>query len=234
MKKQMVGGVPGNLLGMLADLLHKIQNGIISMQELARFLKRENPFETPSYHKFLNDWEKFYKQVFGITVDLSQVHVPVPRDGFNWLVVMLQGLTAQKLFDKCKELFHVWKWTDKSLDDVIDQTKSVRTSVNGCYAIWLRDRVEADEELKNRSANDLEQSNVQSITLEERLLLELFYFWKTKRHLDIQNWTLCSGSRALDGDVPGVGWRSHDGGLGVDGCNPDDADGSRRSRETVS
>ena len=234
MKKQMVGEVPGNLLGMLADLLHKIQNGIISIGELTRFLKRENPFETPSYHNFINEWEKFYKKVFGLTVDLSQVRIPIPRDGFNWLVVMLQGLTAQKLFDKCKELFGAWKWTDKSLNDILDQTKSVCSSINGHYAIWLRDRVEADEELRNRSANNLQQDNVQGITLEERLLLELFYYWKTKKHLDIDNWTLCSGSRYDDGSVPSVGWGCFSDGLSVSWSSPDGARGSLRSRETVS
>jgi hypothetical protein len=234
MKKKMVGEVPGNLLGMLADLLHKIQNGVIRIEELARFLKRENPFEAPSYHKFINEWEKFYQKVFGLTVDLSQVRVPDPRDGFNLLVVMLQGLTAQKLFDKCKELFRAWKWTDKNLDEILDQAKSVHNPANGNYAIWLRDRVEADEELKNRSANNLQQDNVRGITLEGRLLLELFYYWKTGKHLDVQNWTLCSGSRCFGGSVPDVSWSSGVDRLDVSWYGPGSSDDSLRSRETVS
>ncbi len=234
MKKQMVGDVPGNLLGMLADLLHKIQHGIITVQELARFLKRENPFKTPSYHRVVLEWEKFYKKIFNITIDLSNVRIPEKRDSFNWLLIMIPGLTAQKLYDKCEELFRSWKWTGKSLDEILDQTKSARNPANGTYAIWLRDRVEADEELKNKSANDLQQSDTQGITLEERLLLELFFYWKTKKHLDVISWTLCSGSRYRDGCVPGVGWRGYCGGLDVGGCDPDRAPGSLRSREAVS
>jgi len=229
----MVGNVPGNLLGMLADLFHKIQHGVITVQELARFLRRENPFEIPSYSKLVNEWQKFYQKIFNITADLSQVRIPAKRDSFNWLVIMLQSITAQKLYDKCKELFHAWKWTDKSLDDVLDQAKSSRNPVNGTYAIWLRDRVEADEELKNKSVNDLQQSNIQGITLEERLLLELFYYWKTRKHLDIQNWTLCSGSRFGDGYVPSVDWVSLYDTLHVRWVNPDRAYGSLRSREVV-
>jgi hypothetical protein len=231
MKKSMVGDVPGNLLGMLADLLHKIQNGVIAVQELALFLKRENPFEIPSYHKLVNEWQKFYQKVFNITADFSQVRISSQRDGFNWLVIMLQGLTAQKLFDKCKELFCAWKWTDKNLDEILDQTKSARNPASGNYAIWLRDRVEADEELKNRSANNLQQSNIQGITLEERLLLELFHYWKHKKHLDIDNVTLCSGSRDNDGRVPGVRWYSYDDRLSVYWYHPDGAGGSLRARE---
>ena len=227
----MVGEVPGNLLGMLADLLHKIQHGIITVQELGRFLKRENPFEIPSYHKLVNEWQRFYKKVFNLVIDLSQVRIPEKRDGFNWLIIMLQGLTAQKLYDKCKELFRCWKWTDKSLDEVLDQSKSDRNPANGNYAIWVRDRVEADEELRNRSANGLQRDGIQGITLEERLLLELFYYWKTKKHFDISNITLCSGSRCSGGLVPYVRWFRFDDRLYVGWCSPDSADDALRSRE---
>jgi len=230
----MVGEVPGNVLGMLADLLHKIQHGVITVQELAHFLKRENPFEPPSYHKFILEWQKFYQKIFNITIDLSQVRIPEPKQGFNWLIIMLQGLTAQKLYDKCKVLFGAWKWTDRILDEVLDQTKSVRNPANGTYAVWVRDRVEADEELKNKSANDLQKANIQSITLEECLLLELFYWWKTEKHLDILNWTLCAGSRFDGGRVPRVHWFGYYDQLGVDWCSSDCASDRLRAREVVS
>lgn len=231
MKKQMVGDVPGNVLGMLADLLHKIQHGIITVQELARFLKREHPFENSSHHKLILEWEKFYQKVFNISVDLSQVRIPEPKEGFNWLVILIQGMTAQKLFNKCKELFRAWKWTDRNLDAIV---KSDRNPAHGTYAVWFRDRVEADEELKDFSANDLKQRNIPGITLEERLVLELFYYWKTKKHLDINNVTLCSGSRYDDGSVPYVNWSSVRDTLYVDWYHPTHVAGRLRSREAVS
>jgi hypothetical protein len=165
---------------------------------------------------------------------LSDICVPEKQDGFNWLIIMLQGLTAQKLFDKCQELFGVWKWTDKSLDDVLNQAKSICNPKDGTYAIWIRDRVEADEELKNRSANNLEQNHIPGITLEERLLVELFYYWKTNKHLDINNITLCSGSRYDDGTVPGMSWGGSLDRLRVFWCRPDDAHDALRARQTVS
>jgi len=231
MKKQMVGSVPGNVLGMLADLLHKIQHGVITVQELARFLKRENPFEDSPHCKLVLEWEKFYQKVFSVSIDLSQVRIPEPKEGFNWLVILIQGMTAQKLFDKCKEMFRAWKWTDKNLDDVV---KSDRNPANAPYAVWFRDRVEADEELKNLSANDLKQRNIPGITLEERLLLELFYYWKTKKHLDINNVTLCSGSRYDGGLVPSVLWNGCSDELFVLWYTPDDASDGLRVREAVS
>lgn len=44
MKKDNVGGVPGNILGMLADLMHKLQHGTITPDELGKFLQIKNPY----------------------------------------------------------------------------------------------------------------------------------------------------------------------------------------------
>lgn len=43
MKKKMIGSVPGNILGMLADLMHKLQHGVITPEQLNHFLKGQNP-----------------------------------------------------------------------------------------------------------------------------------------------------------------------------------------------
>ena len=40
----MIGDVPGNVLGMLADLCHKLKAGTIKPEELELFLKKQNPF----------------------------------------------------------------------------------------------------------------------------------------------------------------------------------------------
>jgi len=212
----------------------------LSLEQLQLFVEHRNPFEVAQtaisgrFDKLKKEWQKFYKQVFNLDADFPNLTIPAKRDVFNWLIIMLQGLTAQKLYDRCKELFGAWRWVDKSLDEVLDQTKSARNPANGTCAIWIRDRVEADEELKNKSANDLKQENIQGITLEERLLLELFYWWKTKKHLDIDNRTLCSGSRCVGGVVPYVHWRRFYDRLDVRWSYPVDAYDRLRSRQAVS
>jgi len=153
----------------------------------------------------LHNWEKFYGEVFGIATDLSGVKVPEKVQGFDRLIVVAQGMTSEKLFKKCKELFPSWKYTDKDLDEFV---QSERTAKNSAYAVWFRDTVEADEDLKNLSTEDLESKEIPGITLEERLLMELKYFWETGKHLDINNVTLCSGSRYSVGSVPRVYWHS--------------------------
>jgi len=172
------------------------------------------------------EWQRFCEEVFGIKTDFSELVLPEKQEGFNWLLVMLEGMTANRIFDKCKERFQSWRYTDD-----FNTISSVRKT-DKTYAIWLRDRVEADEENKALSANKCQELGINGITLEERMLLELWYHWKTGKHLDINNVTLCTGSRDSDGDVPSVDW--HDGSMGVDYCSPDDADDVLRARSAVS
>ena len=181
-------------------------------------------------NKALMEWFHFYKEHFGLEPNFATLNIPEQRAGFTRLIVVAQGVTIQQVYDKCKQLFGTWKYTDNSLDQAVPTND--RDTKNGHYAIWIRDRVEADEELKNKSANDLKKANTPGITLLERLLLELKYFKETGKHLDIENWTLCSGSRRSDGNVPYVFWDGVK--LGVDWYYVDDAYDYLRAREVVS
>lgn len=203
---------------------------------LNRFLRREEPvfLETESLDPFRKEkrsWQKFYKSVFGIDADFSNVVIPKrPGPVKNWwLIIVAKGMMPQRLLDKCRENFSCWCWTNKNLDEIVE---SERTAKDGHYAVWVRARVEADEEFKNISADDLKKKNHTGITLEERIVLELYYFWKTNKHLDIQNVTLCSGSRCSDGGVPSVDWG--DGRLDVSWDDSAFANDLLRSREAVS
>lgn len=171
-------------------------------RELQRVIKgRLEPGEEAPV--FLASWQEFYRDLFGLEVDFSNLSVPAKRKDFNRLIVVAQGMTPQRLYDKCTELFPCWKWTDQNLDE---RVQSERTAKDGAYAVWFRDAVEADEDLKNLSANDLKKKNIPGITLEERFLMELKYFKETGQHLDRQNFTLCTGSRDSDDVVPRVRW----------------------------
>lgn len=48
MTDQLVGAVPGDVLGALADIMLKLKAGKITSDELKRFAKRENPFSVPT------------------------------------------------------------------------------------------------------------------------------------------------------------------------------------------
>lgn len=112
---------------------------------------------------------------------------------------MKKEYTAQYLFDECKKLFPCYlnSWVD--LGQIISDRK-------GDYTISFKKNIEADEEWKKMSANELKDRRLKFITLEERMLMELEYFKETGQHLDIKNETLCAGSRARDGRVLRVDW----------------------------
>ncbi len=185
----------------------------------------------PDTRLFFEEMAQFHGDVYDI-VKLPEVKLPEPRLGFCWGLIMAPGITIEQDIAGCKKDFEVWRWTDDDLD-VLTKGRHVRDAfAHGPYAIWFRDRVEADEELKNKSYNDLIQLGISGITLPERIRLERWFFWKTKNHLDIKNITLCSGSRYSVGFVPYVHWCGS--GLWVGWCGPGVASGNLRAREVVS
>ncbi|MCG2693407.1 hypothetical protein L6279_04935 [Candidatus Parcubacteria bacterium] len=187
----------------------------------------------------VEQWEEFYQKVFGIEVDFSELHIPEKQEGFDRLIIVAQGIIAQNAYDKCSELFLCQKWSDdliRKWSDTMVETGSERDATNGVYAVWVRDRVEADEELCRFSFDDLKEHGIPGITLEERLLYELKYFNETGEHLDRESITLCSGSHIIY-LVPIVRWykyeQSDDGGLEVDDFSPGRRFRRIRARQVV-
>lgn len=136
------------------------------------------------------------------------------------LLEMKPEYTASYLFEECKKLFPCYSCIDLSII-ISDRT--------GEYEITYKPNVEADEKHKYKSANDLR--GTKTITLEERLLLEFQYFKMTGGHLDINNITLCAGSRDRGGCVPGVCW--YDRQLYVYGYGPDRSGDGIRTRTSI-
>jgi len=229
MKRENIGGVSGNVLGMLADLDLKLQHGVLTPKQLERFLKKQNPFENVA-DDIIAEWESFYASIGYPCGDLSGVRIPENPNDANRAIIMAQGITPQSAYDLCDKNFKCWKRTSESLDEIVI---SERTAQNGPYAIRVRDRVEADKELKGLSYNQLKAQNFIGITLEERLIYELKYFKETFKHLDIHNWTRCDGSLYRDGYVPDVSWSGSVVGMSVSRCSPVDANDDLRARVAV-
>lgn len=181
---------------------------------------------------------RFYQKFLGFDCsDLSDIPVPSPAPGFNWLLPIVaidNKAPIEALYRALSKQFRCWRSTEKILDEVV--TTNTRDSRQGSYVIRLRDRVEADEELKNLSANDLDSRQLTVVTLYERMVLEGWYYAKTGKHLDIKNVTLCAGSRAVDGHVPDAHWNSDDSMFCVSAawCHPDYRSDGLRGRQVVS
>jgi len=211
--------------GVLKDLFRQIDDGSITLETIKAVVGHCGPDKIAD---LLVDWTIFWsKRGFAI----GDISVPEKRPGFDRLLVIPQGLTIEQVFGICQKLFKVWRYTNQDLDEAIPTND--RTSTNGSYAIWVRDRVEADEEFKNQSANTLKAVGHTGITVLERLIYEAKYFDETGKHLDITNITLCAGSRYSDGGVPVVSWDGGNAKLFLGWCDPGYASGLLRSRAVV-
>ncbi len=110
------------------------------------------------------------------------------------------GKTTSELMNECRAKFKVWSWfDDKELDKDFPAPKKETVR-------YFKKTVEPDENLKGKSASDLEKEGIECITFRERLIMELQYFNETGEHLDVVGWTLCAGSRYADGCVPRLFW----------------------------
>jgi hypothetical protein len=149
------------------------------------------------------DWTDFYRSL-GVEPDFSNLWIPSKPYGLDRLLIRAKGTSASWLYDRASKLFLCKKWPESILEGII----SNRTADKESYAVWARSCVQADEKLKDFSARMLRERLVPGITIEERILFEIKYFLETGSHLDTAVWTLCAGSRDVDGDVPIVGWCS--------------------------
>ena len=180
--------------------------------------------------ELVQSWRAFYRDLFEIETDFSKLQIPTHQPGFDRLIIVVQGMDPERLYHKCREFFFGWKSTNKGLDEIV---QSGRSSKNGTYAVWCRETIEADEDLKNLSAEDLKVKGIYCITLEERLLYELKYFNETSGHLDPDTFTLCAGSRYADGYVPTVRYRVTAVGLGIHWYESKDRFAAVRARRVV-
>lgn len=157
--------------------------------------------------KLVNAWNKFYREicnkVCSTRFDFSNIQIPTEKFGFGWIIPVAKGITAEKVYQVCQSLFSCQNY---SLDQATIRNDREPSQD---YVIRILNRKEADQELSCLSADDLERDKIQAITLFERGLLEAWYYFLTKCHLDEESNTLCAGSRRSDDDVvPGMSWRS--------------------------
>ncbi len=190
------------------------------------------------------NWRPLFKEYFGLTPDFSKIVIPqlTPETQDHARAILMPEELARNanrgfinwIFNVYRELkIPVWSYYD-DLDKEVPHNGSVadRHPKDGSYAICVRDRIEADEELKNLSAEQIWQMNIITETLPERLVHGLKVYYESKQHLDIMKRTLCAGSRSSCGGVPSVYWCGDE--LGVYDDDPDSHSGYLRTRAAVS
>ena len=216
----------------LKDLFRQIDDGSLGGRHIQALLEHRDPFAGPSMElaDHLARWQSIFDEA-DITCDTSKVKIPDQQPGFDRLIIIPKGLTMNKTVEILRTKCDVWLYAD-DLDKAI--TKNDRSNKKATYAIWVRDRIEADEEYKNMSAKQIAEQGIDGITVLERLLYELMYFTETGKPLDVKCLTLCTGSRDADGNVPHVCWTPGHCKVRAGWSYPDNSDVNLRARAVVS
>ena len=205
-----------------------LANGDKLFQTLTETLISKTRELSFTYSKQLSDWITFYKKYFNLELETANLQFPDHQEGFDRLIIVAKGLTRNQVFSVCERQFSCRRYVE-DLDNTIKPDE--RCAQNGAYAIWVRDRVEADEDNKNQSFNKRRAQGCDDENILERMVHELKYFDETGKHLDINNWTLTS-SLCADRGAVSAGWVI--GKFCVDWFDPDSSFGSLRARSAVS
>ena len=218
-------------LDALADILATVREEPKLAQDVA-----EKAAIAAKKRAVIEPWVVFYTNHFpqefaaaGGAEVLYAITLPPAREGLPCLLVVLEGLTMNRLYAEItKQGYPCWRYAG-DLDGSIPKNDRVP---NKSYALWHRGRDEADEELKDLSANDLALRQIKTMGVIEYEVFKLKHFEDTTRHLDVINITLLAGSRNADGYVPFAHW--HVGTFRVHWTLPRYSHPNLRSREVVS
>ena len=175
----------------------------------------------------LAEWRAFYLNVFRIALDGISIQIPPSKRDFKRFIVVASGITPNTLYTAILKHFPCSRhYTD------LDSAGTNIARPTAPYAVWIRDAIESDETLKNRSADELQAENIQGITLLEHMLYHLKYFIETGMHLDLLHITMCSGSRMNDGRVPSIMFGKNE--LKIHWCAPHERNQRLRARQVIS
>ncbi len=153
-------------------------------------------------------WQTIYKNHFDVDVDFSDVVIPPkPTEGKWRLLFIAKELTVDftyGIYGKVMSGYNAKMWKDSYYGTSIDAkvTDNIRDPKNGSYAIWVRDDQESDLQYRGQSTKQADPNKTIGETLLERMVHGIIHFIETKKHLDEKGFTLCSGSRTIDGNVP--------------------------------
>lgn len=192
--------------------------------------ERPKPCAKRKVDEQITDLKRMYKELQWAWTEPG-LTVPRHQKGIDRLLVLADtGFTNNQLFGVCKNSFLSWSYVT-DLDSGIPVKNDERHPSRGAYAIWVRDDDGPDRDLMGLSANEITARGLKTLTILERMLLELVYHKETGQHLDTRTFTLCSGSRDSDGCVPGACWR--DDKFWVRWCNPGCGDPYIGARQAV-
>jgi len=154
--------------------------------------------------EFHEGWVEFYKN-FGISIDLNDFFLPENLkllEGKNyWSIVAPDGMNPQSSFSIRKQISNIYEYI--SVSKIVDVYPRMKVSV-----------IEAVQNVRtllpNVSCLKSIEMGIFGTTFTEGCLIDGRILKDLKMHLDVDGWTLHTGSRYSDGDVPYSHWNSND------------------------
>jgi len=155
-------------------------------------------------------WQELFDQFFDLRPNLSDLALP-DKSGYIWPIVSLPEISTNRLWSVVGECFPSTSSYGDDLEAKVTKNDRFYSFRQESCIIAVRPNIEADEDQKSKSADQIKQEDLATLTLYERMLLEFFHWFRTGgenggQHLDRENWSLCSGSRDSDGNVPCAYW----------------------------
>jgi len=125
------------------------------------FAKHINSYFQNQTVDMIKEWEMFYGQFFGKTVDLSRVKIPERTERqqkeFTRLIIVYGFLMSHTIYEKSVEVFgnscHHFRWYGETGDQYIPINE--RGDEGETYAIWVRDEDEPDPKYMDMPADSL-------------------------------------------------------------------------------
>lgn len=182
------------------------------------------PTKFPSFMSFdiqlfLAYWDRFYQDVYNITINMAMVLLPSVENTLGAGVLMIPGITIEQDLAQIKERTagkRLHRYTVRDMDDFIVQ-KAEPARPKGSYAAWCFPAVEATDQaphLAEKSYLDNRAAKEPVMLFREYTRFFLWHFWATGQPLDRDSMTL-SGSLDMDGRVLRGRWR--DGKFSISG-----------------
>jgi hypothetical protein len=175
-------------------------------------------------------WEIFYKEVFNLTVDFSQVKIPHNDGILNFLQFMAPGLTYPQMHYKEKDMYSGCFDVDNSWPYKMHLRFEEATDI--AKAIWHSGNYEPEDNYADKSADWILENQIKTMTCLQRGVFGLFVYWDAKVMIDKVFSTYCTGSRYVYACVPRVGVGIF--GLEFDWVDSNDANGNWRPRCIIS
>ncbi len=159
--------------------------------------------EKKGLKKKIRQWEEFYLKYFLLAVDFSGLaDSDVKGCDFEscFLIVVPQGMTMNKVLSVTRRVYPV-ATVYSDLDGYVQDNNR---KADHDYLVFVSRSIKRDEDSSGLSADDSKIADNSGVTLLERLLLGLWYFSVTGKHLDCGQDMFCSGSCDFEGNVIGV------------------------------